>query len=77
MITIINGKSKDFNLNACDMRDGRAYESESGRILIGNCADGRHTRISAFSVCGNSLARVDSDEKFREISLKIEVLELV
>lgn len=70
-VTIIPSQISAYTLTPDDIRDGRAYESEHGAIVIGNAIAG----IRGFSICGGVVAFKDQKEgRYREINLEIRVV---
>lgn len=70
-ITIIPSQTTAYTLTADDIRDGRAYESEHGVIIIGNA----YSQIRGFSICGGVVAFKDVKElRYREINLEIRIV---
>ena len=69
MITIEKKTVPSYPLAWSDLKDGRAYESESGDIFIGfECRD-----IRAVSLDGTTAIGEGSSRRFREVNLKVTV----
>lgn len=75
MLTIETvGANAKYNINGCDLQDGKIYESEMGTIFIGNRLtfdDSR--RYTAFSIDGTSVVNADTSIMYREIDATITV----
>lgn len=61
----------EYPLSTKDIKDGCAYMDDEGFLYIGN----RHDETVAASVCGGAVIWVDTDRKFREVSIEIRIVE--
>lgn len=68
MITISKPVQTAFTLHANDLKDGEAYECETGEIYIGNSYDD----IIAFSLY-NEIIFHGCEKKFRKVHLHVTV----
>lgn len=69
-IVIVQKDKPVYCLSACDIQDGRAYESDEGLIFIGNS----YENVRAYSVDGGSvISKQNTSALFREVNLQISV----
>ena len=71
-IIIEQAKAPKYNLSINDVRDGRAYEMETGEIIIGN----KIGEWIAFGLNGDSVWDEEARQNLREITLRCIVEDL-